>query len=579
MMARPKQNKLSGALRAARGAFTIAGLFSLFINLSMLIVPLYMMQVYDRVLTSRSVDTLIALTMLAGSLLLVGMLIEIARSRVLVRVGAQMDAALSASLFSETVGVRRRGDDAAASQPLRDLDTLRTFLTGPAVIALFDAPWTPIFLVLIFLFHPLLGAVALAGAVIILGLAFLSEQIVRAPTQEAGASTRWSNQLIETFARDSDAVRVMGMMGTLRDRWLTHHESGIAWQALASDRLGVLQATAKVVRMMLQIAVLGVGAYLAINGQLSAGVMVAASIIMGRALAPVEAAIGQWRSLVAGRAAYLRLKSCLESEVEQTDRTALPVPVGALAVESVHFRVPGRQKPLLAGVTFQIEAGESLGLIGPSGSGKSTLARLLVGANLPASGFVRVDSAVIADWPKEEVGAYLGYLPQDVELLSGTVAQNICRFGKADSRQIVAAAKLAGVHELILRLPDGYETEVGDSGRLLSGGQRQRIGLARAVYGDVRLVVLDEPNANLDAAGENAVRQLLLSLKQLMRTVVIVAHKPSLLTAVDKLLVLNEGQVDMFGPRDQVIGALAKKAGDQSSRAVPLQKHRSSAGS
>jgi PrtD family type I secretion system ABC transporter len=566
-MARPTRNRLSGALRSASGAFVIAGLFSLFINLSMLIAPLYMMQVYDRVLASRSIETLIMLTVLAAGLLLVAMLVEIARSRVLVRVGARLDTALSSGLFSDTVGLRPRGEDSAASQPLRDLEALRTFLTGAGVLALFDAPWTPIFLAILFLFHPLLGAIALGGGVIIFAIAYLSERIVRAPLAQAGVSTRWSNQLVDAFARESDVVRVMGMVDKLRDHWRTHHESGLAWQALASDRLAALQAIAKTVRVFLQIAVLGVGAYLSIIGELSPGVMVAASIIMGRALAPVEAALGQWRGFLNARSAYGRLKASLKTDAASSQRTALPAPLGALEVDAVYFRMAGRQAPLLAGVSFELEAGESLGLIGPSGAGKSTLARLLVGAYGPASGFVRVDGAAIADWPKEGVGAHLGYLPQDVELFTGTVAQNICRFGEPDSAKIVEAAKRSGAHDMIVRLPGGYETEVGNGGRLLSGGQRQRIGLARAIYGEVRLVVLDEPNANLDADGENAVRQMLLSLKEAKRTAIVIAHKPSLMATVDKVLVLQDGKVELFGPRDKVMAALARAAGAQ-----PLQR-------
>lgn len=562
-MRKPSQNRLAHALRAARGAFGLAAMFSLFINLSMLVVPLYMMQIYDRVLTSQSLDTLILLTVLALGLLAVSMLVEIARSRVLVRIGTELDTSLSSSLFRSCLELRARGDDVSASQPLRDLESVRTFLTGPGVLALFDAPWSPLYLGLIFLLHPVLGGVALAGALVILFLALMSEAAVRAPLREAGVTGRWSNNLIESFARDGDTMRVLGMTETLRGRWQSYHDAGLAWQALASDRLAVLQATAKTVRFALQVAVLCTGAYLVLQHQLSAGVMVAASIIMARALAPIEAAIGQWRNFVNARAAHRRLRESMDTPQPDGDRVTLPSPRGRIEVEGVSMKPAGCLAPILFNVSFALQPGELLGIIGPSGAGKSTLARMLVGAQAPTTGTVRLDSANIADWPKDELGAYLGYLPQEVELLPGAIGQNICRFGEPDSRKIVAAAKLAGVHELILRLREGYETQVGEAGRLLSGGQRQRIGLARALYGDVRVIVLDEPNSNLDARGEEAVRRLLATLRARRLTGVLVAHRASLVASVDKLLVLNEGRVEMFGPRHEVLAAIAKKAAPQ----------------
>jgi PrtD family type I secretion system ABC transporter len=544
-----------------RGGFFIVGLFSLFINLAALIVPLYMMQIYDRVLASHSRETLIALTALALALLLVVIFVEIARSRVLVRIGTELDSSLGAPLFATAIDERAPSQQAAASQPLRDLETMRTFMTGSGVLALFDAPWTPIYLAIVYVFHPWLGLVATFGALIILTLAIASEIAVRAPLREAGSSTRWSNELIEIFARSSHAIRVMGMLGRLETLWQSHRRDGVAWQALASDRLAVLQAVAKNVRLSLQIAILGLGAWLVINGAATAGIMIAASIVMGRALAPVEAALGHWRGFVNARAAYQRLLVALEGPERVEERMSLPVPLGRLQLDNVGLRLAEGAPPVLSGVTFAIEAGETLGLIGASGAGKSSLARLLVGIAAPTLGSVRLDGVEVSSWPKEELGQYLGYLPQEVELLGGTVAQNICRFGSVEAPTIVAAAKLAGAHEMILRLPQGYETNIENGGLNISGGQRQRLGLARALFGDTRLVVLDEPNANLDADGEVALRRALAILKRRGRTVIVITHKPLILSAADKLMVLNQGRVSLFGSSGSVMAEMAACAG------------------
>jgi len=561
----PKTNALRGALAAVHGAFLAVGLFSLFINLAALIVPLYMMQIYDRVLTSQSRETLIALTGLALVLLVVVMFVEIARSRVLVRVGDQLDETLGRRLFSTAVEERTASEKAAASQPLRDLETMRTFMTGSGILALFDAPWTPIYLAIIYLFHPWLGAVATSGGVIILVLAIASEVAIRSPLREAGSSTRWSNELIDIFARSSQAIQVMGMVGRLENIWHSHRRDGVAWQALASDRLGVLQAMAKSVRLALQVAILAVGAWLVMEGATTAGIMIAASIVMGRALAPVEAAMGQWRGFVNARAAHRRLREALEGVGPHDERMTLPPPRGRLELDNVGLRTANGGAPLPSGITFVVEAGEALGVIGPSGAGKSSLARLLVGISPPTLGSVRLDGAEISSWPKEELGPYLGYLPQEIELLGGTIAQNICRFGPADPSAIVEAAKLAGAHDMILRLPQGYETVIEEGGRNISGGQLQRLGLARAFFGDTRLVVLDEPNSNLDSDGEAALRNALSTLKARRRTVIVITHKPALLATADKLVALSEGRIMHCGPARSVISEMAARAGDKRS--------------
>jgi PrtD family type I secretion system ABC transporter len=551
------KDQLSTVLRSLSGAFVMVGLFSLFSNMAMLISPLYMMQVYDRVLGSRSLDTLVALTVVAVGLLLVNVIVEIARARLLVRVGARLDKELSPSLFGSAFKARLAGNERSSSEPLRDLETVRTFLTGPGILALFDAPWTPIYLAVVFAFHPMLGGVALVGAVLIIALALASEAAVRKPMTEAGAGARNSNDFTDLLARNAEVVHAMGMLGALTEKWLRFHDYGIAHQAVASDRIAILQAIAKFVRMTLQIAILGFGAWLALDHAMSPGAMVAASIIMGRALAPVEMLIGQWRSMVGARQARRRLRSSLSLADKDSDgHTRLPAPRGRLVASQVGARIAGAAAPVLTNISFELEGGEALGLVGPSGAGKSTLARLLVGLSEPSFGTVRLDGADIAAWPRKDLGAYVGYLPQDVELLSGTVAANISRFGEHDSLRIVDAAKLAGAHEMILGLPQGYETRIGDAGRMLSAGQRQRLALARAVYGEARLIVLDEPNANLDVEGENALRGTLMRLKHEMRTVIIISHKPSLLGGVDKLLVLRDGRIELFGPRERVLAEL-----------------------
>lgn len=556
---RGRKDRLSVVLGSLRGAFLFVGLFSLFCNLAMLISPLYMLQVYDRVLVSHSRDTLILLTLLVAGLLVVNGVVEVARSRLLVRIGITLNEKLSASVFASAFSARLQGSDASLSEPIRNLETVRNFLTGPGVIAMFDAPWTPIYLGVVFMLHPALGVLATGGAVIIAALAIASEIAVRWALAEANTGQRSSNDFTELVGRNAEVVHAMGMLGALTDRWSRYHEHGVAWQAVASDRIAILQATAKFVRVGLQIGMLGTGAWLALDHQLSPGSMVAGSIIMGRALAPMEMLIGQWRSIVAARQARKRLRESLEL-VDDDDqiRTELPPPGGALTASQVGMRYGEGAAPILANISFDLAAGEILGVTGPSGAGKSTLARLLVGLQQPSYGIVRLDGADIADWPREHLGDFIGYLPQDVELLNGTIATNIARFGHHDSARIVAAAQLAGAHDMILSLPAGYETRIGDGGRKLSGGQRQRIALARAVYGDARLIVLDEPNANLDADGESALRNTLVKLKNQGRTVVVITHKPSLMSVVDKILVVTDGRTRLYGPRDQVFSEIKR---------------------
>ena len=552
------RNPLSDALQRVRSTFFSVGFFSFFINLLMLTGPLYMLQVYDRVLTSGSRHTLIMLTVVAVAMILTSALLEFVRARILVRIGSRLDTSLSDILFSGLLRRRLRQNESGEAQPLRDLESLRGFLTGNGLISFFDAPWTPLFLAIIFLLHPLLGLVALGGAVILFTLAVISELTTRGPLREAAADSAAAHGFTENTLRNAEVIEAMGMLPALRQRWQQRHGAALAAQAQASDRGGLLTAAAKFVRPALQVAILGTGAYLALQQIITPGVMIAASIIMGRALAPVEGAIGQWRSFILARSAHSRLKTFLDKDRPGAESLPLPRPKGALSVERLVAAPPGLDKPVLKGISFALSPGESLGVIGPSAAGKSTLARLLIGVWAPAAGHVRLDGADICDWDHVLLGPSLGYLPQDVELFDGTVAENIARFGAADAEKIVHAARRANVHEMILRLPQGYDTVIGQGGAALSGGQRQRIGLARALYGEPAFIVLDEPNSNLDGDGEEALRKAVADLKVGGTTLVVIAHRPSVLAGMDKLLVLRDGLIEHFGPREEVVPKVTK---------------------
>ena len=570
-MANQRQtDELKGALGSARGLFTSVGLFSLFINILLLVSPLYMLQVYDRVLTSRSHDTLVALTVLAIGLIALSAFLELVRSRILVRLSARLDAHLSETVFSALFRQRLRSRGASGTQPLRDLEAIRTFLTGTGLLAFFDSPWTPIFLTIIFLFHPILGVIALTGAAILFTLAVISEFATRGPLRKSGAQSVLAYDFADSTLRNAEAIRAMGMLPQIRARWLARHMEGLASQSDGTDRAGLLTSIAKLIRPGLQVAMLGAGAYLVLQEAITPGVMIASSIIMGRALAPVEGAINNWRSFIAARSAHGRLRKLLEENPEADDTLELPAPKGQIRVESATVIPPGAEAPVLRGVSFEIKPGETVGVIGPSAAGKSTLARLLVGVWPPAVGHMRLDGADLCNWAPERLGPSIGYLPQDVELLAGTIAENIARFEEPDAQAVIEAAKLCDAHEMILSLKDGYDTQIGEQGGILSGGQRQRIGLARALYGNPAVIVLDEPNASLDGEGETALKVALQRLKERERTVVIISHKPQILASVDNVLVLRNGQLDMYGSRDEVLPQLMRPV-----RSVPsLQKIR-----
>lgn len=566
---KPARSEAFRALSACRGAFAMTGVFSMVINILMLTSPIFMLQVYDRVLATRSYPTLAVLTVVAGGLLVVMGALELIRSRVLVRTGARLDGLLSARVFA-AVFVRGLGSAGGqSSRPLMDLDTLRQFLTGPGPFALFDAPWVPVYLVVVFMLHPVLGLVALAGAAVLFTIALLNEVRTREPLRRAGTEAAAANAFAEAGLGNAEVVHAMGMGEGLLRRWRARHDQAIAHQGQGSDRSGTLTAASKTLRLFLQVAILAAGAGLVIDQQITAGTMIAASIIMGRALAPVEQAIGNWRAFVQARAAYGRLRDLLAAHPGDAARMDLPAPKGALAVERLVAAPPGVTKPVLKGISFALKPGEVLGVIGPSAAGKSTLARLLVGVWPPAGGAVRLDGAELGHWPAQALGRHIGYLPQDTALFDGTVGENIARFAHdPDPERIVAAATRAGVHEMILRLADGYDTRIGPRGAALSGGQRQRVALARALYGDPVLVVLDEPNASLDAEGEQALHNAVLGLKRAGACVIVMAHRPSALAAADTLLALADGQVQAFGPKAEVLAKVTLGGGGKSGAAT-----------
>jgi PrtD family type I secretion system ABC transporter len=541
-----------------RPYFLYAGLFSLAINLLLLVPPLYMLQVFDRVLASRSVETLVVLTVAAVVALLVMAVLDVLRARLLGAAGAALDRGLGPRVLDGLLAQTARLSGGAYLNGLRDVNTLRTFLGGAGLMALFDAPWLPIFLLVIFLFHPLLGIVALVGAIAMLLLAVLNERLTRKPLERSQVEARRAGRFIDANVRNAEVVNALGMLPAVTQRWAKLNDAALLEQMRANRIGGSLTGWTKFARQFIQLAMLAVGAFLVVAQDVTAGVMIAATILLGRALAPVETLIAGWRSLVEARNAWRRLHDLLSANPPVDAGTQLPAPEGRVELEGVAFRLG--DKVILRGVSFKLAAGESLGLIGPSASGKSTLARLIVGVWKSAAGVVRLDGADVAAWPRESLGPYLGYLPQDVELFGGTVAENIARLGAPDATEVVRAAQRAHVHELILRLPKGYDTEIGDAGQALSPGQRQRIALARALYGKPRLVVLDEPNANLDHEGEEALLRTLEILKADGVTVVIIAHRPSLLRNVDKMLVLNDGAVASFGPRAEVMARVTRQA-------------------
>jgi len=547
--------ELKLALTACRGAFIGVGAMSGLINVLALSGSLFMLQVYDRVLPSRSIPTLVGLIILLAVLFAFQGLIEIVRGRVLVRIGALLDERLSPRAFDAVMRSPLKFRVASDGiQALRDLDNIRDFASGGGPMALFDLPWLPLYLVICFLFHPLIGAAALLGAIMLIAMTIMSEFLTWIPSREAAIAAGKRNALAEAARRNAEALQALGMRGRIADVWANVNSDYLRSQRAASDVMGGLGAFSKVLRLGIQSGVLALGAYLVINQEATGGIMIASSMLVARALAPVEIAIANAKPFVAARQSWRRLRDLLASFPLVAQPVALPRPSQSLSVQNVSVVPPEERKVVVQHVTFKLNAGSAVGVIGPSQSGKSSLARALVGIWPPVQGTVRLDGAALDQWPSEALGQFLGYLPQDVELFDGTVAQNISRFeAEIEPAALIAAGKAAGVHELVLALPQGYETPVGGGGTAVSGGLRQRIALARALYGDPFLVVLDEPNSNLDADGEEALTRAIQGVRARGGIAVVLAHRPSALAAVDQVLVMRQGKVYAFGPKDEIL--------------------------
>ncbi len=547
--------ELRAALTTCRGAFTGAFVFSALSNLLMLTGSIFMLEVYDRVLPSRSVPTLVALAALATMFYAAQGLIDAIRGRLLSRIGSVVEASVGERVFNATLRLPSRPDQRFdGQQPIRDLEAIRSFLGGGGPTAFMDLPWLPFYLAIIFVFHPLLGSIASIGAVILVSLTYLTEYRTRDAVSAATFESSRRTALVESGRRNADVVKAMGMGHRLGDRYGTLTQSLIAKHNAVSDVAGSLGVTSRTLRMMLQSAMLGLGAWLVIHGEASAGVIIASSILVGRALAPVDQSIAQWKNFVAARQGWARLKVLLVGIPPEPPRLALPGPRTMLKVDNLSVSEPGGQRILVRDATFELQARSGLAIIGASGSGKSTLARAMVGAWPAASGHVKLDGAAIDQWPSELVGLHIGYLPQDVELFAGTVTANIARLDpEPDADAVISAARAAGCHNLIISLRDGYQTQIGEGGAVLSAGQRQRIGLARALYGDPFLVVLDEPNANLDTEGDRALMTAIAGVRNRGGIAVVISHRPHALEAVDFVLIMHEGRPLAFGPRENVL--------------------------
>ncbi len=555
-----KASDLRAALGAASGGLAAAGAFSFAINLLMLAGPIYMMLVYDRVLSSGSLPTLIGLSVLVGGLLLAMGLLTLVRSRLLVRVGSRLSLRLEQPVFAAQFRKTVAQGGAKGADGNRELGALRDFFGGPTPATLFDAPWAPIFILAVYVIHPTLGLIAAGGFLLLLLLGVVNDLMTRGKLRDAAEPQSRGTRLLSDALRNAEVVAALRMTPGLMRRWRELQHAMQRRQSAAADASGGLAAISRTIRLMLQSAILGAGAYFALQQEISAGAIIAASIIMGRGLAPAEQAIGAWRGCVAARTAWRRLGDLLAAHPEPETGVALPSPRGRLLVDRVYASAPGQFMPHLQGVGFELEPGEILAVIGSSGAGKSSLARVLVGVWPAMRGEVRIDGAMIEHWPEAQLAEMIGYLPQDVELFDGTVRENIARFAETiDDGEVVQAAQRAGAHEMILQLKDGYGTQLGEGGRSLSGGQRQRIGLARALYGWPRLVVLDEPNASLDQIGEAALTRALADLKASGAAAVVVSHRRSVLDVADKLLVLEGGKVVAFGSKEEVANLGTRK--------------------
>jgi ATP-binding cassette subfamily C protein len=558
---REESTEVQDALKSCLPSFTSVAVFSAVVNLLALTGSIYMLQVYDRVLSSRSIPTLIGLSLIVLAAYALSGGLEMLRGRMLARIGARFDEILAPRVFDLVATMPIRGAKQAESmQPIRDVDTIRGFLSSLGPTALFDMPFMPIFLIGCFMIHPWIGVMSVCGGICIILLTFYTDAKSKEPSYQVTKSGAERHAMAETSRRNAEAIRALGMLGFLGKRYDELHVRHVNDGLVASESSAGISAFAKVFRMALQSGILGLGALLVIEGQMSGGLMIAGSILMSRALAPIEIAVAHWKGFTASRQAYRRLQHIMTLVPAQGKRMPLPAPKAGLSVEDVYVAAPGAQFPIVQAASVKLQAGQGLGLIGPSASGKSSLARALVGVWPSMRGEIRLDGAALDQWEPDMLGRHIGYLPQDVELFEGTVAENIARFQQnARPEDIIAAAKTAGAHELILNLPDGYDTRIGEGGASLSGGQRQRVALARALYGDPFLVVLDEPNASLDGAGDEALNQAILSVRQRGGIVVVITHRPAALGQVDQVAIMEEGRIRACGPRDEVLQGVMKR--------------------
>ena len=556
---KPVVSELKKSLLSAKKSFIMVGLFSMFINILMLVPPLYMLQLYDRVLGSRSQDTLIMLTLIVVVLFITMGLLEVVRSRVLVRVGNKLDSMLSQRIFDSLFELERKAPGRSSSMPLNDLTQVRQFMTGNGLFAFFDAPWMPIYIIVLFIFHPAFGFFAIFAAIVLVGITIANEYSTKDKLAEANNLSRASTIYVDSNIRNAEVVNAMGMRNNISKVWADKYYGFLNAQNIASDSAGVWSNLSKSLRVMFQSLILGLGAYLAINMEVTPGMMIAASIIMGRALAPLDLIIGSWKGFSSARSSYERIEGLLNDFPKDKEYMQLPAPKGEITLENVVVIPPSGTVPSLKGISMKIEKGDVVGIIGPSAAGKSSLARVMLGLWPLSNGVARIDKADISQWDREDLGKYVGYLPQDIELFEGTVSQNIARFGEVEPEKVVEAATKAGVHEMILKLPEGYDTKIGPGGASLSGGQRQRIGLARALYNNPVFIVLDEPNSNLDDVGEAALVEAIKSLRAAGTTVVIITHRTNVLQATNKLALINNGVLELYGNTNDVLNAIAQK--------------------
>lgn len=554
------ENSLKTTLKACMGSFVSVGFFSFFVNALMLVPSFYMIEVYGRVVTSGSIPTLIMLTLIMTFLLATMGALEWTRSRIMVRLSTKLDVLLSQYVYQASFrrALFSGGMDTSA-QPLNDLTGLRQFLTSTGLFAFFDIPWLPVYLGVMFMFHPWYGWLAVFSAALLICLAVLNEKMTGKAIVEANKHNLTANLYTTKSLRNAEVIESMGMLSSLMNRWALRHAQVLQLQSQASDKGGMIATISKIFRTLTQSLVIATGAYLTVKQEINPALMIGGSILLGRALGPIDLMIGSWKGFISARTQYSRLNEILDQQQAEPERMPLPAPEGRIQVENLTVCPPGSTMPIVRNLSFAFPAGSAVGIIGPSGSGKSTLARALLGVWTPQQGVVRLDGADINNWDKQALGPHVGYLPQDIELFEGTISDNIARFGEVDPDKVIAAAKTAGVHDLILKLPLGYDTIIGSEGINLSGGQRQRIGLARAIYGSPRVIVLDEPNSNLDDAGERALAKALQELKGSGATIFIITHRTNILGLLDQLLVLNNGALAFYGPRDMVMAELAKQ--------------------